>query len=344
MNITQRHFGTYLGDNVSLYTLSNDNGMEVKVMDYGATITSVLLPDGAQIACGFNTFDEYFGEEYLANAPYFGSTVGRYCSQIKDARFSIEGVEYQLKQNCGENNLHGGTWGFDKRLWSAEILELTNGVGLTFSLVSTDGEEGFPGEVVAKVTMILDNEDKIIFKYLATTTKQTPLSMTNHTYFNLAAFERDVEDFVVKINSTKLMETDASGAATGVILDVVGNCNDLSQSARIGNIHKALGEGVEHFYIFDNPDQELKQYAKIGDAKSGRAIEVYSTEPCMLFYTAKHMSDKLQRSSSERYGKHRAFACETHRWQNGVNIEAAPNSFTSPEKSFESTTIFRFFY
>lgn len=105
MKISCRHFGTYLGDNVSLYTFVNDNGMEVKVMDYGATITSIILPDGAQIACGFNTLDEYFGQEYIANAPYFGATVGRYCSQIKDAKFSLDGVEYKLNANCGENNL-----------------------------------------------------------------------------------------------------------------------------------------------------------------------------------------------------------------------------------------------
>ncbi len=344
MKISQRHFGTYLGDNVTLYTLVNDNGMEVKVMDYGATITSVTLPDGAQIACGFNTFDDYFGQEYTANAPYFGATVGRYCSQIKDAKFTLAGVEYKLNANCGDNNLHGGVTGFDKRLWSAEIIEGTTAVGIAFSLVSDDGDEGFPGEVAAKVTISLDNEDQITFDYEATTTKTTPLSMTNHTYFNLSSFERDVEGCVAKINTTKLMATDSSGAATGEILDVEDTCNDLSLSTTIGNVHKALGEGMEHFYIFDNPNGDLIKTAKIGDAKSGHAMEVYSTEPCMLFYTAKHMSNALQRNSSERYGKHRAFACETHRWQNGVNIEAAPKSFTSPDEPFTSKTIFRFFY
>ncbi len=127
------------------------------MMDYGATITSIILPDGAQIACGFNTLDEYFGQEYIANAPYFGATVGRYCSQIKDAKFSLDGVEYKLNANCGENNLHGGVTGFDKRIWSAEIVETSESASIIFTLVSSDGEEGFPGEVTAKVTISLDN-------------------------------------------------------------------------------------------------------------------------------------------------------------------------------------------
>ncbi len=344
MKISQRHFGEYLGDNVTLYTFVNDNGLEVKIMDYGATITSIVLPDGTSVACGFNSFEEYFSAEYIANAPYFGATVGRYCSQIKDARFALDGAEYQLEANCGANNLHGGVKGFDKSMWSAELVEESTAVGAIFSLTSPDGEGGFPGEVSAQVKIMLDNDDKITFNYSATTTKRTPLSMTNHTYFNLSGFERDVEDCVVKAETTSLMATDESGAATGEILDTRGTANDLSQSARIGSVHKALGEGMEHFYIYDNPKAELIKTAKVADVKSGRALEVYSTEPCMLFYTAKHMSNALQRSANERYGKHRAFACETHRWQNGVNIDASPKSFTSAGEKFESTTIFRFFY
>ena len=342
MKIKTEEFGTYQNSVVSLYTLENENGMQVKIMDMGATITQIVLPDGASVACGFDTLDAYLSDEYKANAPYFGCTVGRYCSQIKDAKFSLNGKVFALNKNCGENNLHGGTIGFDKKMWRIEPFECSDVVGLACQLVSPDGDEGFPGEVIANVKFTLTNDNEIVLDYNAKTTETTPLSMTNHTYFNLSAFERDVEGFDVQLFSDKLMATDSSGAATGELLDVENTCNDLRDATKIGDVHAALGEGMEHFYVFDNPKGALMQTAKVVDKQSNRSLEVFSTEPCMLFYTAKFMSDLLKRNDREKYGKHRAFACETHRWQNGVNIAEAPHSFTSPEEVFSSKTIFKF--
>lgn len=340
MKIEKSKFGTHQNQDVTLYELTNASGMKVKVMGFGATITQILLPDSTSISCGFDTFEGYFSEEYRQNAPYFGCTVGRYCSQIKDAKFSLNGSEYTLAKNCGENNLHGGNCGFDKRMWQITAMESENALKCT--LKSEDMEEGFPGEVLAELILTLTDENELKFQYSASTTKETPLSMTNHSYFNLSGFQTSVEDYEVEIPTTQLMECDETGAANGTIIDVSGGVADLTKPRKIKEIEQGLGDGMEHFYIYENPNQELRLTARVEDKTSNRSMEVYSTEPCMLFYTAKHMSSKLQRNENEKFGKTRAFACETHRWQNGVNIPYSPNSFTKADEKFESETLFRF--
>jgi len=314
-------------------------------MNYGATITSLEIPDKkgelVSIACGFDELGGYFSDEYKANAPYFGCTVGRYCSQIKDSKFSLDEKEYKLAENCGPNNLHGGTVGFDKKIWNAMPFESDAAVGIAFSLLSKDLEEGFPGNVEAEVQMKLTSDNEIVLVYSAKTDKATPLSMTNHTYFNLSGFERNVEDFIVKVNTKKLHELDETGAATGVINDVVGTIEDLRSGREVKAVHDKLGDGFEHFYVFNNPDVNLNEVAKVTDEASGRSLEVRSTEPCMLLYTGKYTSDELQRNANERYGKYRGFCCETYRWQNGPNIQGAPGTITTPEAPFQSKTIFK---
>lgn len=344
MTIQKELFGNLNDRDIYLFTLQNTNGMVVKIMNYGATITQITIPgnDGntVSLVCGFDSFDEYFAEEYRANAPYFGCTVGRYCSQIKDSKFSLEGKEYRLAQNCGPNNLHGGTEGFDKKVWEATPIESEN--AMEFSLVSPDGEEGFPGKVEATVKMQLTDSNEIAISYSASTDKTTPLSMTNHSYFNLSGFRENVENFEVKVHSNQLQEMDETGAATGSIKDVSETVEDLRGGRKIGDVHRALGGGFEHFYVFDNPDQQLQAIAAVSDKSSGRRLEVFSTEPCMLFYTGKYTSDKLQRNPNEKYGQYHAFCCETHRWQNGPNIPGSPGTFLAPNEKFSSQTIFKF--
>jgi len=344
MKIEKIPFGEAQGQEVSQYILSNDR-MVVKMMTYGATINSIEVTDDkgdlVSIACGFDKLEDYFSEEYLANSPYFGCTVGRYCSQIKDATFELGGSSYQLSDNCGPNNLHGGTRGFDKRIWDAEPYEADNAVGVTFTLLSKDMEEGFPGNVEARVRMQLTNDNEIVLDYYATTDKSTPLSMTNHTYFNLSGFKKSVENFIVKVNSKDLLELDETGATTGVINDVSRTAEDLRSGLKVRKGHEELGDGFEHFYVFENADFKLQPLAEISDKDSGRSLEVISSEPCMLFYTGKYTSDDLQRNDSERYGKYRGFCCETHRWPNGPNIKNSPGSYCSPEHPFKSKTIFK---
>ena len=345
MKLIETKFGELDGMKISQFTLENNTGMTVKVMNYGATITSITIPDKEgnpiSIACGFDSFEEYFSENYRANSPYFGCTVGRYCSQIKDSKFTLNGIEYQLAANCGENNLHGGVTGFDKKIWNAETFERKDSVGINFTLKSHDGEEGFPGNVLINLQIQLTNKNEIRFNYRAKTDQATPLSLTNHSYFNLSGFKQNVESHRVKVYTNLLQEMDNSGAATGKILDVAGTINDLQNGSVVGDVHKELGEGFEHFYVFNNPDFKLQKVAEIEEPASERKLEVFSTEPCMLFYTGKYTSDSLKRNDTEKYGKYRGFCFETHRVQNGPNIQGSPKSITNPEEIFESQTIFK---
>lgn len=342
MATSKSTFGNYQNQDIFLYTLSNDNGMEVKISNYGATITSLVVPkkngELQNIACGFDALEGYFSETYKGNSPYFGSTVGRYCSQIKDSKFTLNGKTYQLADNCGDNNLHGGVVGFDKKVWSAEVIDKSS---IRMSLKSKDLEEGFPGNVDVSVVFSLNNNNELSIDYSATPDADTPLSLTNHTYFNLSGFSETVENHIAQVNTDKRLAMDNTGAATGEIVNLEGEVDDLRAGKRIGDVHDAMGDGFEHFYVFDNPNEALKHVASISSKEGGLTLDVSTTEPCMLLYTGKYTSDELTRGNGEQYGKYRGFCCETHRYQNGPNIPGSPKSITKAGDTFKSKTVFK---
>jgi aldose 1-epimerase len=345
MNIYKTLFGSFQNQNIDLYTLKNSNGMSVKITNYGATITAISVPNSKgeveNIACGFDKLDGYFSNEYVDNSPYFGGTIGRYCSQIKDAKFSLNGKEYQLSANCGNNNLHGGTVGFDKRIWNAEVIE-GNQSSIKMTLTSKDLEEGYPGNVAVSVLFTLTANNELKIDYNAIPDQDTPLALTNHTYFNLNAFSSTVEDHIVQVNTSKKQVMDDTGAGTGEIVNIEGEADDLRIGKKVGDVHTEINDGFEHFYIFDNANSDLQEVAFIKSKQSGRSLKVSSTEPCMLLYTGKYTSDDIKRENGEQYGKFRGFCCETHRYQNGPNIEDSPNTITKAGEEFKSTTIFKF--
>lgn len=339
MSLEKTNFGSLQGSDVTLYKLTNQSGVEVHLIDYGVTITSILIPnaDGTKdnIVCGFNTLEGYFAPEYMANAPFFGCTVGRYCSTIKDAKYG----DVKLSVNCAEHNLHGGTVGFDKQIWT---LKESSEQSVTFVLHSPDGDQGFPGAVDAEVTIALGDDNALSFKYGATTTKLTPLSMTNHTYYNLSGFRESVEGHSVQINSTTLIPLNSEGRFTSVQRSVAGEADDLRDSKVIGDVHMAMGDGFEHYYLFsDDLSATPVKVAQLDYTPLGRSMEIFTTEQGMLFYTGKFTSDELSRESGEQFGKFRACCFESHRIPNGVNIEGAPNVMLSPDESFCSETIIK---
>lgn len=339
-------FGTMNGETIHLYTLQNKNGISVNIMNYGATITSIKVPDSKgnieNIVCGFNNFEAYFSEEYKKNAPYFGSTVGRYCSQIKDAKFQLHGKEYTLAKNAGENNLHGGNIGFDKKIWKAETLNLKGATGISMEILSEDLEEGFPGNVKVSVQFILNDSNELSIEYSAVPDQDTPLSLTNHTYFNLNAFSSSVENHTAQIKAGKKLVLDGTGAATGKIQPLEGRPDDLREPKKIGEVHGKMNDGFEHYYIFDKENFLSDKVAEFHCKKSGRSLGVATKEPGMLFYTGKYTSNELQRENGQEFGKYRGFCCETHRYPNGPNIQNSPKFITSAGEEFKSTTIFKF--
>lgn len=333
---------------IELFELQNNKGMIVKITNYGATITSISIPEKnsdkrKELVCGFDDFEDYFSDEYVNNAPYFGCTVGRYCSQIKDAKFTLDGIEYQLAKNCGENNLHGGIKGFDKKVWTAKVIYNDDAVGVKMSSVSEDMEEGFPGEVEVSVLFLLTNDNELKIQYEGIPSKTTPLSMTNHSYFNLSGFSEDILGHKATIYASKKQETDETGAATGKILSIDGAVDDLRAGKLIGEVQEVQGGGFENFYITDT-NFDLKKVAEIEHNKSNTKLEILTTEPCMLFYTGIYTSNKLKRNDTEKYGQFRAFCCETHRYQNGPNIPGAPGTYTKSGKKFTSATIFKLIF
>lgn len=345
MKTIANHFGAHKGKEVQLYTLENDNGMVVKISNYGATITSLVVPqkegEPQEIVCGFDTFENYFSDDYKANAPYFGGTVGRYCSQIKDSKFTLNGQEYQLAKIVGENNLHGGKEGFDKKIWEVKPID-TSISSIVMKLRSRAMEEGFPGNVDIAVTFTLTNENELRIDYQAATDTDTPFTITNHTYFNLSGFDSSIENHSAQINSDKKQVWDETGAATGQNISVANAADDLRVEKVIGEVHNAMGDGFEHYYLFEDKGFELEKVARISEPQSGRSLEISTSEPGMLFYTGKYTSDELKRESGLQYGKYRGFCCETHRYANGPNIPDSPKSILKKGEIYDSTTIFKF--
>ena len=345
MKISKEAFGELRGQLVSLYTLENDQGVVMKVTNYGCTVTSLVVPDShgikSDIVCGFDKFESYFGGEYVSNSPYFGCTVGRCAGMIKDGKFSLDGEDYELATNAGSNHLHGGVAGFDKQLWAAEEISADGEVGLVFTLNSPDGQEGYPGNLDVKVIYSLNNENEFSVSYEAATDKKTPLSMTHHTYWNLGGFEDKILDHQAAIHSAQYLAADETGALTGELIPVAGTAADFNTAKKIGDAFDELPLGFEHFYTFPEKGEAFQTVAEFSHEGSGRKLEVSTTEPCMLFYTGRYTSDALRREDGTQYGQFRAFCCEASKYPNGANLSDAPRALIEPGQVYKEKTIYR---
>jgi len=345
MKVEKKTFGQLEGQSIDQFTLSNNNGLELSIINYGATISSIIAPStkqgSAEVVCGFNQIEGYLSEAYRKNAPYFGSTVGRYAGRIKDAQFKLDEELYQLEANDGNNHLHGGRNGFDKRIWKAEILEEYNTVGVQMSLISQHMEEGYPGEVEVNVYFRINNNNEISIRYQASTDRVTPISLTNHTYFNLSGFKDNIMNHLACIVSDSYLLPDASNVPDGSISKVEKTPADLRKPKLLGACIDKMEMGFEHYFLFEK-DSRLREVASFTEEKSGRRLKVYTTEPGMLFYTGYYTSDELQRDNGNQYGQYRAFCCETSRYINGPNIKGSPGTLTTPDQPYESETVFAF--
>lgn len=351
MNISREPFGELENQPVEQFTLENDNGMVVKIITYGGTVTSILTPDrsGAvsDIVCGFDTLEGYFSDEYVANSPYFGCLVGRYAARIKDGKFNVDGNEHQVATNDGPNHLHGGVKGFDKRIWDVvgtsadETPTKTGAVSLMLSLDSEDGDESFPGNLKVKVEYRLTNENEIQIRYTANTDRATPVSLTNHTYFNLNGFKANVLEHVLQLHSDRYLVPDDTNVPVGEEAAVAGTAADFNEAKSIGSAFEELPLGFEHYYAFSKQEGELDKVAEVFDPLTGRKLEVSSTEPGTLFYTGRYTSDQLKRENGSQFGQFRAFCLETSKYPNGPNITGAPKSVLRPGETYDDTTIYK---
>jgi aldose 1-epimerase len=330
------------GQPVELYTLTNAKGSEARIMTYGGVVVSLKVPDrsGAlgDVVAGFDNL-----EGYLTPPPYFGALIGRYGNRIGGGQFSLDGMVYHLAKNDGANHLHGGVRGFDKRLWSAKQLSPQS---LELSYLSKDGEEGYPGNLSANVTYTLTDAQELRIDYLATTDKETVVNLTNHSYFNLAG-EGDILAHQVMIHADRFTPVDKGLIPTGELKSVAGTPFDFQMAKAIGerieqkDEQLMFGHGYDHNWVLNRTGSGLETAAKVTDPKSGRVMEVLTTEPGLQFYTGNFLDGTLK-GKGRVYTRRSAFCMETQHFPDSPNKPAFPSTVLKPGETYRTTTVYRF--
>jgi aldose 1-epimerase len=328
------------GKTVRLFTLTNSQGMVAKITTYGAILTEIRVPGRAgqvrNVALGFDNL-----EQYLKGHPAFGATIGRFANRIGKARFTIDGKEYQVAANNGQNHIHGGRVGFDKAVWEARVLEDAGAV--EFSHLSPDGDEGYPGNLKVQVTFTLTEENELRLDYTATTDKPTPVNLTNHCYFNLAG-EGDVLGHELTVFTDQYTVADKELIPTGEIASVKGTPLDFTTPHRIGeriDQLKPQPNGYDHNYVLNNQGK-LILAARAWEPKSGRQMDVMTTEPGVQLYTGNWLDGSLRGVDGVTYPQHGGFCLETQHYPDSINKPNFPSPLLRPGQTRRSTTVFRF--
>lgn len=348
MDIDVEGFGvTPEGETVRLYTLTNANGLEAQIMTYGATVTSLKVPDeDGEMDDVVLGYDELEG--YLTNSPYFGAIVGRYGNRIARGKFTLDGVEYTLATNNDENHLHGGLKGFDKVVWEDETVWEPDGVGVRLTYRSEDMEEGYPGNLTAVVTYVLTNDDALRIDYEATTDKATPVNLTHHGYFNVAGGGRDILGHVLMLNADRFTPVDEGLIPTGELRAVEETPMDFRDATPIGERideryeQLEFGGGYDHNWVLNREGDGLSLAAKVYEPTSGRLMEVWTTEPGVQFYAGNFLDGTITGKGGQVYGHRWGFCLETQHFPDSPNKPQFPSTILRPGETYESTTVYRF--
>lgn len=328
------------------YTLENQNGMVVKVTNYGAIITSIVVPDRdgnlADVALGYDTVEGYIN---AVDRPYFGSVVGRYGNRIAEGKFSIDGEEYTLATNNGANHLHGGNMGFDKVVWDA--VEVDSGIELSY--LAKDGEEGYPGNLQVTVLYTLADDNGIRMQYTATTDKATPVNLTNHTYFNLAGEgSGTINEHELLVNASHFTPVDEGLIPTGELRSVAETPFDFREAKTIGrdleadNQQLAYGLGYDHNWVLDRDGDGLQLAATLYEPTSGRLLEVLTEEPAIQFYGGNFLNGRLVGKSGRAYEHRNGLCLETQHSPDSPNRPEWPSTILLPGETYQTTTVYRF--
>lgn len=347
--VSETSYGRLLnGDAVNQYTLTAGN-MRVKAINYGAIITHIEVPDRngnlADVVLGYDKLSDY-----EQTNRFFGALVGRYAGRIRDAKFSLDGHRYQLSQNNGKNQLHGGAKGFDKVLWQATTESADDYSAVRFSYRSVDGEEGYPGNLDVTVSYILNRRGELAVEYRASTDRTTVLNLTQHSYFNLAATPgSDVLQHRLQVNGDYILELDKDSLPTGKRLAVAGTPFDFNKPKAIGrdiqssHPQLAVGKGYDHYWINSDPKQgALTAVAELSDDRSGRKLTVLTTEPGLQIYTANYLSPAVVGKNSIPYKPRYGICLETGQFPNAPAEPLFPLKTLQPGQSWQSQTVFRF--
>lgn len=348
--IQKTPFGNVDGKEVFLFTLRNSAGMEVKITNYGGTITSISVPDRkhnfGDVALGFDNLDGYTAK---SNNAYFGATVGRYANRIAHGAFSLDGHEYHIPTNDGPNSLHGGKKGFDKQVWDAKDVSGAGGAALELHYLSRDGEEGFPGNLNVTVRFSLGSRNDLRIDYTATTDKDTVLNLTNHSYFNLAgAGSETVLNHKLTLAADHFTPIDSTLIPTGAIQSVAGTPLDFRKATAIGgrinenNEQLKFGKGYDHNFVLNSKGGGAPALAaKVEEPTFGRVLEVFTTQPGIQFYSGNFLDGTIH-GNGGAYRYRSALALETQHFPDSPNHSNFPTTVLHPGEQFRSTTIYRF--
>lgn len=332
------------GAAVRRFTLSNGRGITAKLITYGAILSELHVPDRhglvSNIVLGFDTLDPY-----LAPNPCFGATIGRFANRIANARFELDGDVVALTNNAGKNHIHGGKRGFHKRNWSAQMLPPSDSAAaVRFWLESADGDEGYPGNFRVEVTYTLTADNELRIDYMATTDKPTVVNLTNHSYFNLGG-TGDILDHVLTIAADAYTPADPSNIPTGEIAPVAGTQLDFRNPTAIGariDAVRPVTRGYDHNFVLRGNGGKLAFAARAADPKTGRTLEVWTTEPGVQLYTANGLDGKLVGPGGIAYPLHGGFCLETQHFPDSPNKPNFPSTVLRSGQTFRSTTAFRF--
>jgi aldose 1-epimerase len=334
---------------VQLYTLTNKNGLELKVSSYGTIITQLRVPDRngklADIVLGYDSLDEY-----VRATPYFGATIGRIANRIKNAEFKLEGKTYKLYANNGPHSLHGGKQGWDKVIWDAEPKETSDGPEIHFSYTSPDGEEGFPGTVKASVVYALNDKNELVVTMQATTDKTTIVNMAHHTYWNLAGQgSGTIKDHELTLFADQYTPSAAVAGGDpvpdGAVKPVKGTPYDFTIAKPIGKDLEAVGGqpiGFDHNWVVNGEPNKLRPTARVKDPKSGRVMTLEADQPGVQFYSGKFL-DGSNKGKGSTYQQYDGFCLETQKYPNAINVPAWKDQvILKPGQTYKHVMVHRF--
>jgi aldose 1-epimerase len=349
VSIEKKEYGTTpAGQKVAVYSLKNQNGMEVNILTYGGIISSIKVPNKAgvfeEVVLGFNNL-----EQYTKDNPYFGALIGRYGNRIAKGKFTLDGTEYSLAINNTPNALHGGPEGFHRVIWTVEDAKSDEAATLKLKYLSKDGEEGFPGNLTVFVTYTLNDDNSLTVFYEATTDKKTVINLTQHSYFNLSAdFSKPILDHEIKIDGDKIVPINADLIPTGKLLDVLNTPFDFRKPKTIGkqiadkNEQLEKGQGYDHCWVLNHQDKGSRFAASAYDSKSGRLLEVFTDQPGVQLYTGNFLDGTLPFRNGGTYARRTGFCLETQHYPDSPNQKDFPTTVLNLGEIYKTKTTFKF--
>lgn len=348
-DIQKEPFGTTEdGEETTLYTLTNANGVEAKISNYGGVVVSLKVPDKdgkmGDVVLGYDSLSGYEN-----NTAYFGAIIGRYGNRIAGGKFTLDGETYTLATNNNTNHLHGGEKGFNRRVWNATEIKEDSTVGLKLTYVSEDMEEGYPGKLNVEVIYALRNDNSLAINYKASTNKKTIVNLTNHSYFNLTGdANNDILDHKLMLNASKFVPIDSTLIPTGELRDVEGTPFDFQEPTDIGknidasNEQITYGLGFDHCWVLDKSGAEMSLAATVYEPKSGRFMEVMTTEPGIQFYSGNFLDGSAKGKYGIAYEKRHGFCLETEHFPDSPNQAEFPSVELSPGETYVTSTVYKF--